>query len=128
MRLYLPDESASICQRSDGLCLAPFRWRAHDQTATLVSQTYQEIQRASSGGIWHDFQHHLDVKCPFTLLHDRFARAIFFDAINLHLWGSNHKVHVSDADVSPRGFEFFIVQFFSAGKREAIGASDRDVT
>ena len=68
------------------------------------------------------------VKCPFTGAHDGLARAIFLDAIDVHLRGADHKIHMGDARVAARGVELFIGQFLAAGQSEAIGAPDRNVT
>ena len=69
----------------------------------------------------------LHVKCPFSLTHDRFAPAIFLDAVNVHLRGADHKVHVVQADIPAALRELFIAQFFTARECEAIGTSDGDV-
>ncbi len=63
-----------------------------------VKRQYQNFTKAET----------LNVKCPFTRPHDGFARAIFSDAVDVHLWGADHEVHVGEAGVPARGVELFI--------------------
>ena len=57
----------------------------------------------------------LNIKCPFTLTHDGFACAIFFDSVNIHLGRTDHKVCMIQADVSSNSHKLFIVQLFASG-------------
>ena len=61
------------------------------------------------------------------MMHDGFACAILFDAINIHLRGADHEIHMIEADVAARGDKLLVGQLFAADEGEAVGASDGDM-
>src|SRR5258706_7296966 len=70
----------------------------------------------------------LCVDCPFARAHHGFKGTVLFDAINIHLRRADHEIHVVEADVASSRDKFFIGQFFTSDEREAVRASNGDVT